>query len=1061
MGRGFISIKDRRGFSLVETMFVTGIVLISGMALATFSNSAASFEKQMKARSGLLQVRAEVVSYLSKQDAWAYTVSTVNESRNPDLACIRDGVACTPGTYPLSLYRVDGTVLIDSGNPQAGFTSDGVACSTFVQSESPGTSPSGSLSTSGEDQSVTTCKYRFNVSWSPICPTTGDCTRPQVAVKVRMLASSQDINVNSMNLQMDALIEQPTSLPAVVPNQTLMTNADFIYPSSSTVNFNPLTASGVTAGRFEIVPFDLSSAFGGRVKSTVGDSTAADAAFYKPQASFYGVDSFSIPLRDKVTGKVVSAKYQVKVMTPYTWTGKAASATPPDKTTNGPDMTTNDIEPIVDPAMTADTAANFCGKVVSGVCDGATFPEEAPNVTYRHLVFDDTCSSNCDAILNSKLIGVAVSASKTYKFQAASIELAKTYRGTVTLNENAQFIDNYGTWIKPNITVAGGTLNANGKNLKADDSTRQTPYVFGRDFALRVSGSGRLIAGADVSITGDAHIAGPANFVPGASRFTISSIGRVSQLTAPGVEFNRLTIGIPGGSSRGTVDIGSNLRTAFLDFNPTDSNDRISNGRDVATGLYLASKPIVSVTGSVSTDADASGGAQCAPVAVNECLGAVIELNGTSDQAFNGKPIAKLAGAVSQANARLVTTFPSIRINKTSGRVSFTNLVAVRDSFEVLASGDGIDWDAAAAKSALLFNSTSCGESILNLAQPMVVNDLYEIMTGCPANLNLSASAVTVNNNFYHAATSGSRLYGDEGKGAVVDVKGDFVIGGLHANGMLDRAVTVRMVGDGDQNIRPMDPTAPSIMITKVIIQKYSGILTMKGQIGTIASSFWSLTQSSARLQHEAGSTFYTAVHSGIADRTLITIDGNFDPFENLEFGHGTDLGSNLSTKNLTIGAPASISGLDGRGNKITVMGDVNLVKSFGGTGYIEISGSIPQNIFGAVGPLVSSDPANQLADIDRAADFGKYKIRVNKSANDANFNGYLKVDRLCLDSIKSVMLPGAKLFTTALDYGPAFGFTPTPETYITTAGSLGYSANTMGPCLPEGSSGPPGPKKM
>lgn len=950
-------IKDKRGFSFVEVMFVSVIISVSALTLAIFTNSATEIDKKFKTRSSLLQVRSELVSYLSKQDMWALTVAGADATHNPELMCIRNSTACAAGSFPLTLLRKDGGVLINTANPSAGFTRDGVPCSTYGIG----------------DPASNACAFRYEVMWTPICPSSGACVRPQVTIKIGLESTSTDMSMSmsAMNVQMDMLIDQPPAMPALVRNQTKVTNSQIIYPSESSIVINPLT-SATSHNPVELVPFATKpSQRGGQVVYL-----SPTQVRYTPKADFYGIDYFPFSVRDMSTNKVSRATISVKVMTPYTWVGGAANSR------------SSSIE-------------NFCGKVVSGACDKTTFPAASSTSQHAHLIFNNTCSGSCNAELDT-MVGYAGPAS--YPFIANSIELDSTYSGTVRLLNSARIGNEVGPWVKPvNVDIRGGTFDARGiASVQISAATRGTAPTPQEDYALRVRDSGRYLSPNSLELIGALYLAGPANFTHESGTIIYrNSPTRNLLFYAPGVTFNRLDLGSsdPASAAFGGIEIGAGFTLiGQLGIYPKSVNDVVANGVDPSTWSYSATPATIVANGNV-TLGGTQGGSRCTGAAPRCSAAPYIELSGTGDQTLSG-PMTWVSFASGAATAN-IPTLSSVRINKTSGNLTVSGNIAVRNNFEI-ASIAASNFSA----SRLLFNSQSCGESIFSLTADPTTNagitfgEVYEAMGTCAAHLNLKSYRFNIG-TYYHFSDANSYLHGDSLKSANILLRGDLVVDGVRSNTLLDRAVEIEFTGANPSRIRKSNNNYASVITAHLTNNKSSGVLThLDGTIGTIAD----LIDNSGTLTASAGSVFYTYPHGNNAYRT--TLKAPSTVFETVEIGHGTDLASDIQTKHLTVGAASSFSGLNNQGFVITVTGDLTLTKSFGALNRILITGAALQT-------FRFTDPALGMG-------FDTYDVSITKDNLHVAYQGTGRIRNLCFLTPVMKMDATSSLTMTQLAYAGA-----------------------------------------
>ncbi len=999
------------GFTLVETLLSAALLSMSVLTLATFSNSAAELDRKFKTRSNLLQVRTEIVAALSNPDNWADTVEKAGTSvavagvsggtgtttagnvaiksdsstyvkLNPDLVCVRDNTACTSGHYPLTLLREDGTVLIDSTNLKAGFTREGVACNTY-----------------GDATENNKCIFRYTVTWAPTCPKVGACIRPQITTQTTLSSTESDSVAavaaleTQMNMQMNMLIEQPISLPPVARSQSATTNSSVEYPADTVINVNPLTAV-TSKHEIELVPFDdRGSANGGTVHYISPTQVS-----YKPKDGFYGVDFFSYKVRDIATQKTARGTITVKVMTPFTWTGLAGAA-----------------------QKGSSLDKNFCGKVVNGVCDGKTFPASGWGLGYHYnLVFNNTCT-NCEAVLD----GVTGAARNGVDMYLGSIELAKTFSGKVSVAKTLAFGTMQGPWRKAeNVLVEGGTFDVSGINtvyIYAGDRGWMYFPPESEDYALKIKGAGRFISPKNLYVNGAFYAENANNFVHNdGSVYLLGIWARNQTIYAPNTEFFNLNFGwyqswaggglAPAWSYGYAVSSNLNVKNNAGIWPGGQSDSKVTNGKDPFTWQYSATMPVVSVKGNLIFGG--RGGSHCDFNGANSCQGPIFEMNGATDQLIQGLPVNGLTtyagltapiggygggpkitgpGPINLANLNDWATAPSIRINKTTGKITMDGAVAIRKTFEV-ASVATYDF----SHSALIFNNTSCGDSTFSPGPATDYNDVYEMMAGCSARLNLGSNTINVFGNYAHYASGGSHLYGDSMRSAKIRLYGDFKIDGFHDHDLLMRAVEVQFVGPGDQFVMNMNAAGVPAMSAHMLVNKATGTVYLQGTVATMAD----LNVASGTLAATPGSTFRIHQHGVGLSKSVITAPNT--TFENLEIFHVTELGSDIKAKNLTIGTTTSGGGLNSLGRTITVQNDLTLTRSHGNVNKIVMGGAGAQKI-------TFTDPALGLG-------FTTYNIDIRKPAGapSVSYFGTGRINNLCSGSPLLNMDPASSLTMSA-----------------------------------------------
>lgn len=158
-----MSIRNNRGFTMVETLIAAGI-LVGGMMAVMGIISA-----QQKLMSGQMQsasvsfIRQNLVNLITTQGAWNKT-----RELNSEMACMKTYPStCTNGqTAVINLYGQDGSLVVDSKNSAGGLRQNGTACSSYGPS------------------SKTDCAVRAVVTWEVVCSSPATCQYPQELISV-------------------------------------------------------------------------------------------------------------------------------------------------------------------------------------------------------------------------------------------------------------------------------------------------------------------------------------------------------------------------------------------------------------------------------------------------------------------------------------------------------------------------------------------------------------------------------------------------------------------------------------------------------------------------------------------------------------------------------------------------------------------------------------------------------------------------------------------------------------------------------------------------------------
>ncbi|MEZ0392873.1 MAG: Ig-like domain-containing protein, partial [Pseudobdellovibrionaceae bacterium] len=413
---------NQSGFTPVELIMATAVMMMTVLAAASISSYIGQSIAIQNRSVALSEIQSGIMNVLLDKDAWTVNVNKAGSTHpsggsviNPEMVCLKNGIVCPEGEFPLTVFKKSGDLWLDSSLPEQGFTPNGAQCLTYGGPPTP---------------HDTYCPYRFILKWKTICPPAmTSCIRPQVQVLVTLettinSTTTEAAYVTANNLNLAAFVPEVKMVAPAVTSGSLITNSDLYSVNSALlIDINAFVTAGLPVT--VILPTPM-TAKGGTVSASGSNIT------YTPAAGFYGLDSFNYSVTN-ATGAVVTGTLTIKVMTPHTWTGQGAMAS------------------VVDPL-------NWCGEVVSGACDHATFGATGLLGLDAHVVFDETCDTNCNANFN------LVAGLKVRRF-----EMVSTYSGTVTIttlsiiNGNGAGIARYTASADsmPDFDVSGGTLVAN------------------------------------------------------------------------------------------------------------------------------------------------------------------------------------------------------------------------------------------------------------------------------------------------------------------------------------------------------------------------------------------------------------------------------------------------------------------------------------------------------------------------------------------------------------------------------------------------------------------------
>lgn len=416
---------NSRGFSAIDMMLACALATVSGVALMSFGQLVNDFSRKSTVKSGAMDVRTEIIMIAMDSKAWGVNISKAGTADagstvvyNPEMTCLKDKTNCNEGEYALTLFDGTGRVYIDAQNPHQGFTSKGAQCFTF----------------GAENGGEGDCVLRYSMKWEAVCPPLQtSCSNPQVHLKLNLATSTQQqmtfMNMRTAQMAMDMFAVDPTMPVPPIPTPT-PTPPPGPTPTPTPGNIVTYTNSTLYSSK-NTISIDLSAALSDATGATFSlPSTASDkngkvtlagaTATYTPATGYYGHDSFNFTATDS-TGKTQLLTAKVEVMTPHTWTGGAG---------------TND----------ASNTKNWCGEVQSGKCDNSSFGSGFLDAN-AHVVFDSTCSSNCDATFSQSAITI-----KRY-------EQMSTYKNTVTMNCSTLTVNGTNIETESELDIEGGVFN--------------------------------------------------------------------------------------------------------------------------------------------------------------------------------------------------------------------------------------------------------------------------------------------------------------------------------------------------------------------------------------------------------------------------------------------------------------------------------------------------------------------------------------------------------------------------------------------------------------------------
>lgn len=304
------SMRNQRGFSLIQAMLMVFILAIITMAITSQLTQLMRVTNDNKVRSTLQKLRQEILNNVMHNQAW---INTLNN--NASMACLRNGVACPLAASTFNLFKSDNTSFFNGTVATSGFDINGVACATF--SNVPGNDA---------------CPISYTMTWTP----TSNLPNPDIRVDVIPLfrpagsdAAGADVGrFSSINLnrarrvggglstdlqflyQISAIRQGGTSIKTFKVGEMITTPIDLAVASSDGIgpygNCNtdwnaPWTAVTRRALNAEEDPEDIVTLGGGNV-------TFRDPGVYRCNLSVpaYGIKVFRAALVNETLGTAIN-----------------------------------------------------------------------------------------------------------------------------------------------------------------------------------------------------------------------------------------------------------------------------------------------------------------------------------------------------------------------------------------------------------------------------------------------------------------------------------------------------------------------------------------------------------------------------------------------------------------------------------------------------------------------------------------------------------------------------------------------------------------------------------
>lgn len=168
-------LKNSNGFTLLELLIGVAVIAGGGLAVVGVSNLIVKSTGDLTSQGAVRNFALQLESSAQNPENWNQIVS-----HNSGMSCLQSGGDCSAlrlqPPQALDLYDSSGAVVYRSSDSTTGFNSDGEICNSFSENS-------------------VDCPFRYNVEWTPVCPTSGACTNPLISVRGRLETSNSAKNI--------------------------------------------------------------------------------------------------------------------------------------------------------------------------------------------------------------------------------------------------------------------------------------------------------------------------------------------------------------------------------------------------------------------------------------------------------------------------------------------------------------------------------------------------------------------------------------------------------------------------------------------------------------------------------------------------------------------------------------------------------------------------------------------------------------------------------------------------------------------------------------------------
>lgn len=408
-------LTNSKGFSLIEAILASAIMCVGVGSMAMFMDVFSKSNKQISNRDIVETKKQEIINLILDRTNWAYTVAN---TANTTFDCIRlrtDCASLVGAGSTFKVYNSSSQILLDTVASTTGFNTAGKDCSQF------------NASTSNPN-----CPYRYALSWEPICPSSGACTRPRIKVTGTFSAPPDFFNTLSTSKSLTFTVAPPTE---AISNPLAFNDTYYVLKNAAAADFNVLSNDKPTVGQtISVVLISAQSTM-----ALANLSLNGNLIRYEPAVGFTGLDTFQYRITQP-DGGVDTGTVWVKVMTPYTWTGE------------GPDLNWT-------------TASNWCGGVKADY-SGCTVASSAP-ANSDSVIFDNT-TRKMNANINANIDVMGIDLNTGYAGTLTQMSGATmTIRGTGYKQVAGTFVGgNSDIVMRGDFSATGGTFRSTTANLE-------------------------------------------------------------------------------------------------------------------------------------------------------------------------------------------------------------------------------------------------------------------------------------------------------------------------------------------------------------------------------------------------------------------------------------------------------------------------------------------------------------------------------------------------------------------------------------------------------------------